>query len=204
QMVSESSAPVPLARIASRLLSEVDGLDASTWSGHGSFREMIESMNLMPLVISWEAGGTISDPSRQAESNGVDRAVRARNWPDPALYDSAKRIHELTDVPLLTPEEYRNLLTMIVEDVREAPFHLVETSKRVRDRSRASGFPVSRADVNHVLRGLLMRGHKFDEGQNDYAALRSRLVDNIRSLCLREQIVLDSGTDGAIQRWIAT
>lgn len=42
-------------------------------------------------------------------------------------------------------------------DVAESQFHLMEMGKRVRDRCRDSGQPVSRADVNHVLRGLVMR-----------------------------------------------
>jgi hypothetical protein len=66
----------------------------------------------------------------------------------------ARHIHELTDVPLLSPKRYRNLIEMISVDVLSSPFHLVETGKRVRDRCRDSGLPVSRADVNHVLRGL--------------------------------------------------
>ncbi len=46
---------------------------------------------------------------------------------------------------------------MIALDVAESQFHLMEMGKRVRDRCRDSGQPVSRADVNHVLRGLVMR-----------------------------------------------
>ena len=124
-------------------------------------------------------------------------------WPDKALFKIAKQIHEVTDVPLLTPEKYRNLVAQISQDVSESPFHLMETGKRVRDRCRASGLPISRADVNLVLRGLLMRGHAFEEGPNDSSTLRENLRNNIRSLCLREQIVLDEETEKAIRGWIA-
>lgn len=78
----------------------------------------------------------------------------------------------------------------------------METGKRVRDRCKTSALPVSRADVNHVLRGLLMRGHAFDVGPNDTATLLNNLGDNIRSLCLREQIVIDEQTDKAIKMWV--
>lgn len=64
--------------------------------------------------------------------------------------------------------------------------------------------PVSRADVNHVLRGLLVRGHAFDESGNDAATLSMKLADNVRSLCLREQMVIDSTTNAAIDAWIAS
>jgi len=80
----------------------------------------------------------------------------------------------------------------------------METGKRVRDRCRDFGLPISRADVTDVLRGLVMRGHVFEEGPNDVATLAQKLGDNIRSLCLREQIVLDGVMDKAIKDWIGS
>lgn len=293
QAVRETAAPLSLAKIASLLLSKIDGLDASSLGGFGSFRALLESLDLAPLVISWEAGGTIHDPKRHAlpatkgnsSENGKTASLQTRAieaikaeiakaeqpvpcgrlattligldnalatdwagkgtfrkfvesldvkpiafnwngsggiaydpakptakpapqsdlsaaWPDKNLYKIAKQIHEVTDVPLLTPEKYRNLVAQISLDVSEAPFHLMETGKRVRDRCKDSGLPVSRADVNHVLRGLVMRGHAFEDGPNDLLTLTRNLGNNIRSLCLREQIVLDDQTDKAIRAWV--
>jgi hypothetical protein len=114
----------------------------------------------------------------------------------------AQQVHDLTGVPLLTPVKYRNLLQMIAADVTTTPFQLMETGKRVRDRCRESGQPVSRQDVNYVLRGLMIRGHQFEDGENDVATLGRLLCDNIRSLCLREQMVITSDIDAAIRQWI--
>lgn len=293
QAVKGAPAPLSLAKVASMLLSKIDGLDASSWAGFSSFRSLIESLDLSPLVVTWEAGGTIHDPKRHTLSTtqiasagngkanallpkvietikgevakasqpvpcgrlatliiGVDSSLAAdwagkgtfrkfveslnvkpvefnwngsggiaydptnkvasvvsvsalsAEWADESLFKIAKQIHEVTDVPLLSPHKYQNLLAMIALDVAESPFHLMETGKRVRDRCRDSGQPVSRADVNHVLRGLVMRGHVFDDGPNDAATLAKKLCDNIRSLCLREQIVLDGTMDKAIKDWI--
>lgn len=293
QAVNDATNPVSLARIASLLLNRIEGLDASSWAGFGSFRALIESLKLGSLVVNWDSGGTIHDPQRHvltspqntASGNGkainpentVAAAIRAEvakagqpipcgrlatvligldptlaadwagkgtfrrfvesldikpvefnwndsggvaydpaslaakltqqppvaaEWADKNLYKIAKQIHELTDVPLLTPEKYRNLIASIARDVAESPFHLMETGKRVRDRCRETGFPVSRADVNHVLRGLSMRGHVFDEGPNDAATLAQKLANNVRSLCLREQFVLDEQADKTIRDWI--
>lgn len=294
QAVREATAPVSLAKIASLLLSRIDGLDASSWAGFGSFRALLESLHLGPLVINWESGGTIHDPQRhtrpashtQSVANGkatrlmdtvvetirsevakapqpvpcgrlatvligIDSSLAAdwagkgtfrkfveslevkpiafnwsgsggvaydsskpvakpvppaqasvADWADTNLYRIAKQIHEVTDVPLLTPEKYRNLIAVIARDVQETPFHLMETGKRVRDLSKETGQPVSRADVNHVLRGFSIRGHSFEEGPNDAATLTQKLANNVRSLCLREQFVLDEQTDKAIRDWI--
>lgn len=298
QTVKEAAAPLSLAKVASMLLSRIEGLDASSWGGFGSFRSLVDSLDLAPLVVTWEAGGTIHDPKRHSLSStpvpsatnskvngllqkvaeaikaevakgsqpiqcgrlatlvvGLDSALAAdwagkgtfrkfvesldvkpvvfnwngsggiaydpahppisaaataataasaAEWADKELFKIAKQIHEVTDVPLLPPQKYRNLLTMISLDVAESPFHLMETGKSVRDRCRESGYPVSRADVNLVLRGLVMRGHVFEEGPNDSATLAKKLADNIRSLCLREQIILDGAMDNTIKDWIGS
>lgn len=107
-------------------------------------------------------------------------------------------------MPLLTPLKYRTLLGLVEADAAAHPFHLMETGKRVRDLCREVGTPISRADVNHVLRGLLLRGHSFDEGPNDAETLGAKLADNLRTLCLREQMVLDASANAGISAWIAS
>jgi len=47
-----------------------------------------------------------------------------------------------------------------------------------------------------------MRGHKFGEGEDDALSLSRKTANNVRSLCLREQMVLDKATDSTIARWI--
>jgi len=91
----------------------------------------------------------------------------------------------------------------VAADVAAHPFDFIESGKRIRDLCRDSGGAVSRADVNFVLRGLLMRGHTFGQGDDNADALSRKLADNVRSLCLREQILLDDATESAIASWIA-
>ena len=295
QILAESSAPVPLAKVASLVLSRVEGLDAATWGGHGSFRGLLDSLSLSPLVIAWDGGGTIHDPKRHtvvpssatptspakaallpdsvaefirtevarspqavpcarlatmiiqafdslaADWNGKGtfrkfaesldlnplafdwngsggriydpsrhsapasdtQQAADGSWPDKDTFAIARQIHEVTGVPLLSPVKYRSLFEVVSKDVASNAFNLAETSKRVRDATKETGEPVSRADANYILRGILMRGHSFDEGPNEPGVLAKKHADNVRSLCLREQILLDSATDGAILRWIA-
>lgn len=290
QAVAESAEPVPLSKLASLVLSKVEGMDASSWAGFGGFRAFLESRGLSPLEVCWEGGGSVRDPERhsaqlpaktQNGASSVDvseaaaRIVRdatekarqpiqcgsvanliirslpqlAADWngngtfrkfaetldvrpavfdwtapggsvfnpartssagvpdewkSDRSLYPLARQIHEVTGMPLLTPLKYRTLLGLVEADVAAHPFHLMETGKRVRDLCREVGSPISRADVNHVLRGLLLRGHSFDEGPNDADTLGTKLADNVRTLCLREQMVLDASANAGISAWIAS
>jgi len=200
--IAKAGQAVPCGRLATTLVA-LDSTLATDWAGKGTFRRFIESLDVKPIEFDWNGSGGIAyDPEKPMAKSAVQHDPSAE-WPDKALFKIAKQIHEVTDVPLLTPEKYRNLVAQISQDVSESPFHLMETGKRVRDRCRASGLPISRADVNLVLRGLLMRGHAFEEGPNDSSTLRENLRNNIRSLCLREQIVLDEETEKAIREWIA-
>lgn len=296
EAVAESMVPVPLAKLAALILSKIDGMDASSWAGFGSFRSLIESKGLSPLVISWDGGGIVYDPKRHTlptpqpnigSSSQTQDAVAsvanliksevskakqpvpcgrlatliiekhgslATDWNGkgtfrkfiesldvrPVLFDwngsggaasdpehhptvqidkpsasqldwkndldllpTAKQIHEVTGIPLLSPAKYKTLFGAIETDVAGHPFHLMETGKRVRDLCREAGMPISRADVTYVLRGLLIRGHAFDEGENNAITLGRKLTDNVRSLCLREQMVLDQVTDSALAAWIS-
>lgn len=296
-LMKESDAPVPLPKVASLIPRKVDDLDVNTWGGYGSFRALVESLDLAPLAVTWDGGGMVYDPARhsllaapRAPTGGVkpegnhSRVVEliraevakskhplpcaflatllttadpslgetwggkgtfrrfldslklapveidwitaggvayipmhhtdylndlrqvgrqgADEWDDDDLYKAAKQIHELTDVPLLSPKRYRNLFELIVADTAVSPFHVLETAKRVRDLCRESGLPVSRTDVTYVLRGLLMRGYEFTQGAADVEKMAEKLADNVRSLCLREQVMLDTAMENVIQRWI--
>ncbi|EON18775.1 hypothetical protein C265_15077 [Cupriavidus sp. GA3-3] len=290
QVVAEAPGPVALSRLAALVLSDVDGMDASSWAGFGSFKALLDSRGLAPLQVSWDGGGTVHDPKRHAastpvrrqgggDSDGLARAVTdfvklevggakqpiqcatlanliiqkypqlAVDWNGrgtfrkfaesldvrPAVFDwstsggivsngastapmqrpldlwgdaqhlhsAAKQVHEVTGMPLLSPQRYRLLLGNVQADVLAHPFHLIETTKRVRDRCKASGTPISRSDINHVLRGLLFCGHSFEDGPNDTASLGMKLADSVKAQCVREQMVLDQTMVTTIESWLA-
>lgn len=73
----------------------------------------------------------------------------------------------------------------------------------MRDRCREAGHEVSRESVNWVLRGLLLCGHEFGQGQDDVPTLSYRLVGNLISLCRREQLAMDDAAPAVLQRWVS-
>jgi hypothetical protein len=88
-------------------------------------------------------------------------------------------------------------------------YDFLETAKRVRDRCRDAGHPVSRSGIDFVLRGLAFRGHRFDKHSSAAGEFTAKFVNNVRSLCLREQtlclreqIVLDPAMEAPIRNWI--
>lgn len=210
--VAESATAIAIPRLAGLVLAKVEGMDATTWAGFGSFRKLLESLDLGSLVVDWnDAGGRIYDPDRHAPQGVQSGAKPAKqngfagtDWgKDANLWPMATQIHDVTGAPLLAPSDYESLFRRVAEDLAGQAFELNETGKRVRDAMRGGGHPVSRADVTWILRGLLFRGHAFGDGKDDAESLARASADNIRSLCLREQMVIDASLDAAIDCWIA-
>jgi hypothetical protein len=200
--VKQSPDPVPCARIAS-VLSQRAGM-TTDWYGHGSFRRLLESLDLGSLVLDWKTqGGLAYDPTRHNPAGSESVQPLEQDWAgDAASLSVARQIHEVTGVPLLSPYRYQILFVEVANDVAESGYDFLETAKRVRDRCRERGQPISRADITFVLRGIVFRGHRFDEGPNTAVELAQKFLNNVRSLCLREQILLDASTESAIRRWI--
>lgn len=63
--VAASTKPVALPWLASRIPSEVQGLDPADWAGFASFRALVNSLKLEPLLVRWESG-VVLDPARHA------------------------------------------------------------------------------------------------------------------------------------------
>lgn len=197
--VEKARQPIQCGTIANLIIRSLPQL-AADWNGNGTFRKFADTLDVRPAVFDWTAsGGSVSNPAK---------ILPDRQAPDDwgntrGIFPLARQIHEVTGMPLLSPLKYRTLLGMIEADVAAHRFHLMETGKRVRDLCKETGCPIGRADVNHVLRGLLLRGHSFEDGPNDFGTLGTKLADNVRTLCLREQMVLDAAADSAIGEWIS-
>lgn len=200
--VRQSAEPVACGRLAT-LISRHAGATPADWYGNGSFRRFLESLDLAPLRFDWKvAGGIIYDPGQPPRAVAAGTPAEQEWTGDAAILALARQLNEVAGVPLLAPARYRALFAMLSADVGEHGYDFLDTAKRVRDRCRDGGNPVSRADVDFVLRGLVFRGHRFEEHANGAADLAARFADNVRSLCLREQIVLDAPTEKTIRSWI--
>lgn len=199
--VERSSEPVACGRLATSI-SRHAGATPTDWYGNGSFRRFLESLDLAPLQFDWKVpGGVIYDPDRHARAVGASASVD-QQWSDTSLLAFARQLHEVSGVPLLSSVQYKTLFTMLAADLDEHGYRFLDTAKRVRDRCREADYAVSRADVDFVLRGLLFRGHRFEEHPNTTADLSAKFANNVRSLCLREQIVLDVPTEAMIRHWM--
>ncbi|MDD2608402.1 MAG: NYN domain-containing protein [Giesbergeria sp.] len=200
QEVETSDLAVPLARLASRLPTQVQGLDGSSWAGLGSFRRFIETLSLSPLLLDWShSGGYLYDPQRHARPMPPTSRDGTLDSADPQL---VRQICDATEAPRLGRADWRQLWQAIADDLAQQPFHLRDTGKRVRDLCRLAQCDISREEVNWVLRGLLMGGHQFAPGQNTTQQLAQQMAQNLDKLCTREELWLDENQRTTLYDWV--
>ena len=200
--VRAAGRPVPCGRLA-QIVIDKHGAIAADWGGKGTFRRLLESLELGPLRIDWSApGGVVSDPAFPSAGAGPDGQPKAAEWGrDQDLWPVIHLVHAATGLPTLSPSELSAVFASLALDLAEHPFQLSETGKRVRDRCREDGHAVSRSDVSFVLKGIQLGGHAFGAGADDPPALAQRFVGSVLELCRREQLALDDGQSAQLRDW---
>ena len=202
--LEQAGRPVSCARLAKMIVDQHATL-AADWGGKGSFRKFLDGLDLAPLEVSWENGGGQIRDSRIAaveKASLKPASSGAADWDAQShLFPVIQQIHSATGMPLLAPKEMQGLLDALVVEVKDQPFALSDTGKRVRDRCREAGLGVSRSDVSYVLKGILLAGHEFRAGNDNISSLSSRFIDSMRVVCAGEQMTLDDAAEGALREW---
>jgi hypothetical protein len=88
--VAASARPVALPWLASKMPAEVSGLDPADWAGFNSFRALVDSLKLEPLLVRWEAG-VVLDPARHDSAERTANSTR----PGPNVVDVMNSVGHL-------------------------------------------------------------------------------------------------------------
>lgn len=196
--VEKAGRPAACARLAQLIVARHPGM-AADWGGKGSFRKFMDSLDLGSLKVDWEnGGGTVADPQTKATRTPAN----IHDWgPEKHLYPVIQQVNQAMGMPLLSPTEIRGLLDVVAKDVETTPFALSDTSKRVRDQCRTQGLGINRADTSYVLKGILLGGHAFEDGDNTRASLAKSFIQSMKALSARDQIEIDAETERVLMAW---
>ena len=200
-VVAASESAVPMARVAQMVISRFgEAVLASRWAGAGTFRDLLEGRPTQGFAVSAQKPGFLYDPDRhQLPVEGRPEELVG----PPELTSLAYRVHQLTDTPYLTSDEYVRVFRLTADEVNEHGYFLTRTSKAVRDRSTDEGAPIARASVNFILRGIAFGGHRFgQEGPEDANDLGLAFFRNVLGLCESAGLVLQEEEAEALQTWI--
>ncbi len=200
-VVAAADSAVPMARAAQMVISRFgDSVLATRWAGAGTFRDLLEGRSNPGFAISSLKPGYLYDPEQhQIPTDGRPDELASL---DPALSSLAYRVHQLTDTPYLTPQEYAQVFRHIAEEVTEHGYFLTRTSKAVRDRCIEEGATIARASVNFILRGITFGGHRFAQNGDDPGTLGRCFFRNVLSLCESAGLLLDPMERERLSTWI--
>ncbi|MEM1176888.1 MAG: NYN domain-containing protein [Acidobacteriota bacterium] len=201
EVVASSDTPVVLAAVAQGVTQSFgDAVRRSGWLGAGSFKALVERLDLGGVRVSGVIPGYVFDPTRHEapDASKVDKPESATSAP-PAV---AEKISSFTEMPHLSSERYAEVLTAIAKEVNDHGYHLTETSKAVRDRCAGKGIQVARSHVSFILKGIVFAGHCFGEATEEPDVLGAVLVNNVLDLCGRAQMPLDEAAIRDVEAWI--
>lgn len=203
EYVGSASAPVAMAVLASRIRRSHPHI-STDWLGFGSFKLFLEALDLGKLDTSSVIPGYVYDPKRHAQPTGVESLGRSAEFAGEAseLSETAKRVHDLTDTPFLTPAHYCKLYDTIANEINDNGYHFTSVSKNVRDKCKEMDVPVGRQQVNFVLRGISFAGHRFGVSKESPQNLAARLYRNTLYLCENAQLTLTDHEKALVKKWL--
>lgn len=213
--VRSAPQPVVMGELAEGITAKFgDQINGSIWLGAGSFKSLLEQLDLGGLVINSVTPGVVYDPAKHnlAELQAVaplgdERRIRIENefkTRYPQIEPLAIKIHDLTDMPYLLPEHYALILQQVARAVNENGFQLAQITRLVRDRCVERGAPIARSHVNFVVIGINYAGHKMgeDESKEDPHELAGYLYENARNLCQAAQFILSDAEETLLHQWL--
>lgn len=202
QVVAESEVAVPLATAAGAVIDKL-GTGSLSWASYGSFGRLLEMNDLGELLVqAAPPPGYVYDPARHELPTARTGVDRFEGCPD-ELVELAQRVHNITDAPLLSPVEYATMFRFIAQAITEEPFHLTQTSRRVRDWCLEDGRAVPRQAVNFLLKGLTYAGALSSSSDHSPQSLAGAFQQNVEKLLAISQVELTVDEQGLLHDWLA-
>lgn len=201
--VGNSNAPVTMATIAAVIRKSFPQI-AEDWGGQESFKKYLTTLNLSELSISNVSPGYIFDPKRHSPPVGSEplnyEEEFYKNYKE--LQPLAKKISDLTDTPCFLPKHYSLIFNEIAKEVNAKGYHFIKTAKAVRDRCRENDVPVSRQNVNFILRSITFAGHHFNDNDTKDKIAKAFLKNTV-VLCAKAQINLTEKEIRLMKDWLS-
>jgi hypothetical protein len=204
QLVEESQVPVPLPSV-SQILQREQGAQAD-WYGAGTLRDLLEELDLTPIVFSPVGQGYVYDPSRH-QAPGHDDMEAAFRRHSPELYEFASKINKLTELPLLTPAQYTALLSLLVEEVKTNGYSRAETPKNVEEQCEEEDLPISQAQIAFVVEAITKGGAALSSSSRwnsgfTVESLRAALIKSVVDMCRAADTELTDDDMDLMDEWL--
>jgi hypothetical protein len=199
QLAAESATAVPLPSIARVLQQEHEA--TQDWFGAGSLRALLGALDIAPLILDAAGRGYIVDPQRheRPESDGPRADFRLKH---PELYEFALKVHRLTDLPLLSPEQYTALFDILAEETAGPVLSRATAARNIEDRCEEEGLSVDSAEIAFILDALVRGGAgPGTVPPPDAGRLAQALAGDAVELCKLSQLDIGPGEHDLLKQW---
>ncbi|MDL2315922.1 NYN domain-containing protein [Desulfovibrio sp. OttesenSCG-928-A18] len=204
QLVAESSVPVPLPSAVHVLQSEQEA--SPDWYGAGTLRDLLEVLDLAPVVFSQTGQGYVYDPERHESMEGGGGSDDFKR-DNPELYDFALKVHRLVDVPMLGPQQYTLLLKTLLAEVGANGFSRAATIRRMETRCAELNLPLDGAQILFITEALIAGGVNLNKKSVQDLSLdnlRESLVKRVSELCKLLQYEVDDDELDMLEEWLGS
>jgi uncharacterized LabA/DUF88 family protein len=192
--VSAADRPLVSAAAAHAALRVDPSLKKTDWWGAGSFRAFL-ALYLEDLeYVGTPSPGYILDPTKHSRE---DIPPETGTGLDAFL----ERVCTFTGAPRLNSGQYAVLFQALADDLAEFPFHVNETSKRVRDRTAISGSSVSRSATSFVIQGLIYSGQSLNPATG-VREIATGWLKNLRNLYAEGGMTLSPSELDKLHDWV--
>lgn len=200
--VNSSPTSVSLAKMAFQIRIHFgDSVSNTQWFGYSTFKNLLLELDLVNLDMTSTAPGYIFNPKVHKISNMNEEATPEDLRNSSSLASVVAKIEGL-HIPYLSSEIYQIVFEELANVVNQTGFTLNNTSKVVKDRVSARGFPLARSTIQHISVGLVNNGYSFSGQKESGINLAKAYADAIFKLCKRENIELSVSEKKKIQQWI--
>jgi cold shock CspA family protein len=209
-LIQNSVSPISLGLLAGQIQNHFgDSIKNTQWLGYGSFKGLLQKLDLGGIEIVPIGPSYIYDPSRHVVPTTNDARVgvaslRSKMFSEqhPEIFDLAKQIRPIIEIPLISTKDFQDIFNEVANEVNENGFHLSQTGKSVRDRCKTKGISVNRSDISLVLRGIYYGGHSLGEGTENAKILGEAFVRNIVNLCKQSNLFFSAEEEKNLYGWI--
>jgi len=203
--VAASPRPVAVARLAHLVRQQCPGIDAD-WLGCGSFKRLLDTLHPPGVSISWvQMAGQAYDPLRHSLDflPASGEATQDQHSQDPR-WPTVEPLLQVASFPAMSGHRYRTLLEALATALKEGPYALSTTSKRVRDLCLDQRVAIARSDINSFLRALLFNGFDPQAKTPTWEDLVATTCGVALAACEREGMAIDDHSRSTLLSWMTS
>jgi hypothetical protein len=190
--------------VAAEVIRRMPAAIETSWAGRGSFKAVLQNHAApLPFEILTALGtpGYLVDRSRHPLPPAIAAGKAWLDGEDPEFADFVRRVHQVTEAPLLSPSQYQTLFQLLADEVNGHGYNFLTTSKAIRELFLERGLALTRASVGFVLRGIVFAGHNLTAADQAPIALATAFRRAVESQCRTARLELD-GVEHLLRRWI--